>query len=54
MMNAACQVPLDSPAPMICKSALRSIYKTIDAKSEIGRSLRKSKLKALWKDLVND
>lgn len=39
--QTACQVPLDSPAPMICKSALRSIYKTIDAKSEIGRSLRK-------------
>ena len=52
--QTACQVPLDSPASMICKSALRSIYKTIHAKSEIGRSLRKSKLKALWKDLVND
>lgn len=50
--QTACQVPVDSSASTICKSALRQMYKTIDAKSEWGRALRKPKLKALWNDLV--
>ena len=47
-----CEVPVDSSASTICKCALRKMYKTIDAKSEVGRALRKPKLKALWNDLV--
>lgn len=44
--------PVDAPASTICKRALRSTYKMFDAKSEVGRELRKPQLKALWKDLV--
>jgi hypothetical protein len=48
----SCEEPVDSSASTICKSALRQMYMTIDAKSEVGRALRKPKLKALWNDLV--
>jgi hypothetical protein len=44
--------PVDAPATTLCKYALRQNYKMFDAKSELGRALRKQPLKALWKDLV--
>lgn len=44
--------PADSSAAMICKSALRMMYKTIPGKSEAGIVLRKPNLRKLWKDLV--
>jgi hypothetical protein len=46
------EVPVDAPASKICKSALSQMYHMFDAKSEVGRALRKPRLKALWKDLV--
>lgn len=44
--------PVDAPATTLCKYALRQNYKMFNAKSELGRALRKQPLKALWKDLV--
>lgn len=46
------EVPVDAPAPTICKSVLRQMYKVFGAKSELGKALRKPRLKALWNDLV--
>lgn len=45
-------VEASAPASTICKSALRQMYKTFDAKSEVGIALRKRRLRALWNDLV--
>lgn len=46
------KAPVNAPAATLCKYALRQNYKMFDAKSDLGRALRKQPLKALWKDLV--
>jgi hypothetical protein len=51
--QTASEEPADAPASTICKSALRQIDKTFDAKSEVVRALRKPPLKALWNDVFS-
>jgi len=45
-------VPLNGAAKDICRNALRQMYKMLPAKSEVGKQLRKPKLKELWSDLT--
>jgi hypothetical protein len=45
-------LPLDGAANDIRRNALRQMYKGFPAKSEVGKQLRKPKLKELWSDLT--